>query len=571
MKKESLIRVSLGNSGLTPSGMGELGSNLYIGSAKTLYQVNLSNGTLTAIGNASITYRGFGATTSSLYAISESTYNLYSINAATGVATLIGPTGLGLAGAAVAMSAKAGALYATVDSGGGSILYSVSTSTGAAAMIGNTGLSQIGSMVYQNGLLYAGTEGGALYTLDPATGKPTFVANTGINPWGLGEPASTFSRLHAFSNGQDGAYPLAGLTKDRAGNLYGTASGGGLGYGTVYKLTYKGSGWTFGPLYEFQEGNDGAFPDAPVTIGPDGSLYGTANQGGPDGDGTVYRLRPPVTACRAALCPWSETQLYAFTGTGGDGYYPGHGGVVFDSAGNLYGTLTRGGAHNAGAAYELTPSGPPWTEKVIYSFQSATDGCTPYAGLIFDKSGNLYGTNYGCGFNGYGTVYHLSYSGSWTLGVLYAFQNGVGNPPDGANPYGGLIFDASGNAYGTTAHGGSGGGTVFELMPSNGGWNFTTIYDFPSSGYGPYGGLVIDAAGNLYGTTYSEGNYRSGTVFELTPSNGGWIYTDLYEFADGQDGAYPYGSLVLDAAGNLYGTASSGGNGLGTVFEVTPN
>jgi outer membrane protein assembly factor BamB len=177
-------------------------------------------------------------------------YNLYSVNAANGAATLIGPTGLNLAGAAAAMSANTGALFAAVDSGGGSILYSVNTSTGAAAMIGNTGVTQIGAMVYQNGFLYAATEGGVLYTLDPATGKATFVANTGIDTWGMALPASTFTVLHPFTNGVDGGVPEAGLTFDRAGNLYGTASAGGNGgnncpaggCGTVFKLTHKGSG-----------------------------------------------------------------------------------------------------------------------------------------------------------------------------------------------------------------------------------------------------------------------------------------------------------------------------------------
>ena len=469
----------LGNSGVTPAGMGELGSNLYIGSGKTLYQVNPSSGALTDIGNASITYRGFGATTSSLYAFSESTYNLYSINAATGAATLIGPTGLNVAGAAVAMSANAGALYAAVDSGGGSILYSVSISTGAAATIGNTGLTQVGSMVYRNGLLYAGTEGGVLYTLDPATGKPTFVANTGINPWGMALPASTFSLLHKFSNGQDGGTPLAGLTFDRAGNLYGTAAfGGSSSSGTVYKLTHKGSGWTFSPLYEFEGGNDGAFPEAPVTIGSDGSLYGVTNEGGNMQSGTVFRLRPPATSCRSALCFWTETQLYVFTGSGGDGYYPGYGAVIFDSAGNLYGTTIGGGKHNEGSVYKLTPAGPPWMETVLHSFAANPDGCHPYGGLIFDPAGNLYGTTYQCGVNSAGTVYQLTPAGnSWTEGILYAFEGQSDN--DGASPYGGLILDPSGNLYGTTSHGGMGGGTVFELMPSNGGWDYSQIYEFP--------------------------------------------------------------------------------------------
>jgi hypothetical protein len=301
-------------------------------------------------------------------------------------------------------------------------------------------------------------------------------------------------------------------------------------------------------------------------------LYGTTDQGGNGNNGTVYRLRPQPTSCKAVLCFWTETQLYAFTGTDGDGYWPGYGGVVFDNACNLYDTTIDGGKHGDGIVYELTPSGPPWTETVLYPFAGSPDGCHPYASLVFDPAGNLYGTTYQCGSNAYGTVYQLTPGGNnWIEGILYAFEDGGGNPPDGANPYGGLIFDASGNAYGTTSRGGSGGGTVFEFTLSNGNWMFTTIYDLPGTNAGPYSGLVMDAAGNLYGTTNSGGPYRSGTVFELTASNGSWIYTELYDFTGGMDGANPYGSLVLDAAGNLYGTTSLGGNGYGTVFEVTPN
>src|SRR5208283_875339 len=183
-------------------------------------------------------------------------------------------------------------------------------------------------------------------------------------------------------------------------------------------------------------------PQAPVAVGPNGSLYGTTENGGSqncsEGCGTVFNLKPPVTACRAALCPWSVTQLYAFTGPGSDGYYPGYGGVVFDSTGNLYDTTISGGS-GEGTVYELTPSGPPWKEEVLYKFTGNPDGRQPYAGLIFDQSGSLYGTTY-YGGSGYGTVYQLMPGSMWTEGVLYPFQDGVGNPLDGANPYGGLIF-----------------------------------------------------------------------------------------------------------------------------------
>jgi uncharacterized repeat protein (TIGR03803 family) len=202
--------------------------------------------------------------------------------------------------------------------------------------------------------------------------------------------------------------------------------------------------------------------------------------------------------------------------------------------------------------------------------------------VIFDSAGNLYGTTYSGGANNCGTVYELSPSGStWTETVLYSFQCGFG-VPDGGAPVGGLIFDAAGNLYGTTNIGGTNnGGTVFELSPSGGGnWTFQVLYGLPYNGdfdfiyYGPTGSLAMDAAGNLYGTGLMDGASGSGNVFKLTPSNGSWIYTDLYDFR-GPEGAYPWGDVVLDAHGNLYGTASAGGenqcngNGCGVVWEVT--
>ncbi len=565
-----------GSPGSVSSGLAELGSNLYTGTyhGNTLYRVNL-DGSITMIGNGSISggggYRCTGATTASLYGF-DVNLNLYSINAATGATTMIGP--LGVSGSDLGCSANGAVLYATLDNASQSCptstLYSINTSSGAATTIGCTGVANINDLVYQNGVLYGNAQDGNLYTLNTTTGTATFEASAGIVFSGMALPASTITLLHKFTNGQDGGTPLAGLTFDRAGNLYGTtAFGGSSTDGTVYKLTHKGSGWTFSPLYEFEGGNDGTFPEAPVTVGTDGSLYGVTSQGGPGNDGTVYRLRPPATSCRSALCFWTETQLYAFTGTNGDGYYPGYGAVIFDSAGNLYGTTIDGGKHNNGSVYKLTPAGPPWMESVIYSFAANPDGCHPYGGLTFDPAGDLYGTTYQCGVNSAGTVYQLTPSGNmWTEGILYAFEGQSEN--DGASPYGGLILDPSGNLFGTTSHGGIGGGTVFELTPSNGGWNYSQIYEFPGTHLGPYGGLVRDSAGNLYGTTYAGGPYSSGTVFELMPSNGGWIYSELYDFTGGMDGAGPYGSLVLDAAGNLYGTTSAGGNAYGTIFELMP-
>ncbi len=386
--------------------------------------------------------------------------------------------------------------------------------------------------------------------------------------------AQTFKVIHNFANGQDGAQPYAGLTMDAAGNLYGTTFGnlgGRYGNGSVFKLKHFGSGWVVNPLYDYTGGDDGAWPWGRVAVAKDGTLYGTTWTGGAAGVGIVFHLRPSPTAPTSALAPWNETISYFFTG-GSDGGAP-QGDLTFDQAGNIYGITNYGGDAGNGVVYELTPSGGGWKQTVLYSFQGTDDGANPYGGVVFDEVGNLYSVvNYGGTSNG-GAVYELSPSGlGWTETTLYDFTGGN----DGATPFGGLIIDASGNLYGTTAFGGmGGGGTVFELTPVNGGgWSFNTIYSFSGTGYpnyGPLDKLAMDAAGNLYGTTYQDGAYQAGSVFMLTPAGGGWTYTSLHDFTGGSDGANPISNLIFDTSGNLYGTASAGGaSGYGVVFEITP-
>ncbi|MGA2903407.1 MAG: choice-of-anchor tandem repeat GloVer-containing protein [Candidatus Korobacteraceae bacterium] len=247
------------------------------------------------------------------------------------------------------------------------------------------------------------------------------------------------------------------------------------------------------------------------------------------------------------------------------------------AAGNLYGTTQYGGSANAGVVFKLTPSGSGWSESVLHSFTGEpTDGSQPTSGLVLDAAGNLYGATIGGGSNNNGRVFQLMPSGSgWTENILHSFNFET----DGLNPYGGLIFDHSGNLYGSTAFAALGDGTVFELAPSGGEWIFTTLYNLTSGQAGlpgSLGTLALDAAGNLYGTTYegglSEGciGYGCGTVFELAPSSGGWAYSLLHEFLGGQDGSNPAGGLILDPQGNLYGTASTGAYGYGAVWELTP-
>jgi uncharacterized repeat protein (TIGR03803 family) len=402
--------------------------------------------------------------------------------------------------------------------------------------------------------------------------------------------AQYFTTLHSFG-GRDGALPAAGLTMDAAGNLYGTTyNGGTAGYGSVFKLVHTGGSWILHPLYSFQSGNDGAEPQAGVTIGPDGNLYGTTTRGGGSAaSGTIFKLSPPASVCRSTICPWIETILYRFSG-GSDGNRPMDP-VVFDRVGNLYGTTWYGGSDGCGGSgcgvvFKLTRSGSSWTETVLYSFQDSPDGAYPISGLVFDQAGNLYGTtseggggsNCSIGTTGCGTVFQLAPSGSgWTETVLYRFTGEA----DGSYASGGLIFDNAGNLYGTTVFGLTGNGTVFELTPSGGQWTYTLLYTLMSGESfegGPLGTLAMDTTGNLYGTTF-EGGYISaglcvfgcGTVFKLAPFGGGWIYSLLYRFIGSTDGALPYDGLILDRNGHLYGTTSeAGAGGQGTVFELTP-
>ena len=321
------------------------------------------------------------------------------------------------------------------------------------------------------------------------------------------------------------------------------------------------------------QGSDGFQPYAGITIGPNGSLYGTTNVGGgsggcePGGCGTVFNLTPPPHFSAHVLGGWSQTTLYRFTG-GLDGGYPGYGDLVFDSTGNIYGTVGEFGPGGVGAVYKLTSSGGNWVESVL-----AGVGPSPEGAVLFDQAGNIYSTTSDGGTDNNGTVFELTPNGSgWTQSTLYTFGSGTG----GANPISGLIFDQAGNLYGSTPTGGAGGGgTVYQLSASNGGWAFSTLHSFSSTcgcDTGPYANLTMDASGNLYGTAPEEGIYGYGVVFELSPHpDGSWTYTDLYDFTGEADGKYPAGGVVFDSSGNLYSTTYSGGaDGYGTVWEITP-
>ncbi len=399
----------------------------------------------------------------------------------------------------------------------------------------------------------------------------------------LGNPmqAQTFTVLHDFL-GPEGGFPEGGLALDRGGNLYGTTRDGGIGAGNVYKLSNR-HGWVLTPLYNFQSGPDGVDPESGVVFGPDGSLYGTTwnggNRGCTLGCGTIFNVRPPNTAPSSALTLWVETVLHRFQGPP-DAQNPSYGALVFDQNGVGYGTTPFGGGPSGcgagcGTVYKMTGSGDQWTETLLYAFAGGSDGEQPYGGVIFDNAGNLYGTTYSGGQYGNGTVFELTASnGGWTKTILYQFTGGQ----DGAQPAAALLRDSAGNLYGSTTTGGTlgAGGTVFEISPSGGGWTFSVIHGF-GGGVGPFAPLTQDTAGNLYGTTNNGGTHGFGVVFKLSPSGSGWTYTVLHDFTGGADGGLPMSPAVVAPDGVLYGTTYEGGNltvcghsGCGVVWQITP-
>jgi len=376
--------------------------------------------------------------------------------------------------------------------------------------------------------------------------------------------AQSYSVLANFT-GTNGNNPLY-VTLDEAGNLYGTTYYGGRygtsGPGTVFRLTRHASTWIFTSLYDFSGQADGGKPYGGVVFGPDGALYGTAASGGLYGYGVVYKLQPPPSRCTTVVCYWTETVLYNFDLS--DGSAP-QGNLTFDHAGNIYGTALYGGYGGAGVAYKLSPSQGQWNLTVLHSFTNGSDGGIPVDGMIFDQAGNLYGTSEGGSYN-LGVVYELTLGTSgWSETVLHNFAGGT----DGEYPAG-LAMDSHGNIYGIT--GGSGDpnwGTIFELQPTTNGFSYSVLYAFTPQLGGEPGFTnvpILYSTGNLY----SALTFGPGLVFELSPSDGSWNFTTLHNFS-GQDGHNPGGGMALDAQGNLYGTAEGGGTGgFGIVWEITP-
>jgi uncharacterized repeat protein (TIGR03803 family) len=340
-----------------------------------------------------------------------------------------------------------------------------------------------------------------------------------------------------------GTAPWAGVITDSLGNVYGTAVNGGAGgFGTVFELAHGSS--TLTTVASFNNAN-GDNPYGALVMDSSGNLYGTTYTGGSSSDGTVFEV---------AAGSGTITALASFSGRNGANPYSG---LVLDGSGNLYGTTSAGGASNDGTVFEVAAGSG--TITTLASF-NGTNGATPHGPLIMDSSGNLYGTSYAGGSSSDGTVFELAH-GSGTITTLASF-----NGTNGANPYAGLVLDGSGNLYGTTSAGGSSSdGTVFEVAAGSG--TITTLASFNgTNGTTPYGALVMDSSGDLFGTTSAGGASNDGTVFEL--AHGSSTITTLASFS-GANGANPHSSLWKDSSGDLFGTTVGGGTaGSGTLFEL---
>jgi uncharacterized repeat protein (TIGR03803 family) len=366
----------------------------------------------------------------------------------------------------------------------------------------------------------------------------TFAAVFAVNS----AAGATLATVALFQN-TNGANPIGGVIADASGNLYGTTqNGGAFNDGTVFQVA--GGTHAISTLVSFKNSN-GAYPTAGLIADAAGNLYGTTQSGGANGVGVVFE----VAAGTHAL-----STLATFNNV--NGAVP-KAGLIADAAGNLYGTTQSGGANGVGTVFEVGAG--THALSTLATFDNS-NGAAPFAGLVADTTGNLYGTTYRGGANDAGTVFQVV-AGTHVFSTLATF-----NGSNGANPFGVLIADTAGNLYGTTFRGGvNNGGTVFEVAAGT--HLFATLASFDvGDGYGPVAGLTVDAAGNLYGTTYGGGPNNYGMVFEIAAGTHAPLTLALF---DGSDGLEPHSVLIADAAGNLYGTTGYGGpHNFGTVFEL---
>jgi uncharacterized repeat protein (TIGR03803 family) len=406
------------------------------------------------------------------------------------------------------------------------------------------------------------------------------LASICVLTFALAGHAQTFKVIHNFGQTADGTSPFDAVVGDGSGNLYGVTFSGpqsqecfGQGCGTAFKLSPNTDGtWSETILYEFQGGSDGFEPVFPVILDPKGNVYGTTQGIYPD-IGIVFEL------VRNSDGTYTKQTLHAFSD-------PMHQlepySLTWDGPGRILGTTVAGGQFQLGGVFQLgRASALNWYEREPFDFSNNFSVAGP---LLLDGEGTIYGASFSGGDSDNGAIFKLSSTDglNWDLTVLYSFAGGT----DGVHPYAGLIFDQQGNLYGTTLMGGSAGlGTVFELMPTaDGGWSESVLYTFQSidDGFYPYSGVSFDLAGNLYGVTVSGGeNNGRGIVFELTRSpGGGWSKQAIHTFT-GPDGDTPYnvGRPYIDSNGNIFGTALVGGSGrncnnpqygCGVVWEISP-
>jgi uncharacterized repeat protein (TIGR03803 family) len=415
-----------------------------------------------------------------------------------------------------------------------------------------------------------------------------------------GQNSTGFDATLFSFGGTNGSLPSS-LTRDAAGNMYGTTFTGGLrcGCGTVFKLSHPTPNhplWTQTVLHEFAGGLDGIGPDSALLIDAYGALYGTTANGGTigvciPGCGTVFKLTPP----QAGGTTWAESILHTFSGVNGDGISPVFANLL-EVNGALLGTTSTGGSGGGGTIFELSPgisAGTAWAQTNVHAFpnkRGSNDGGSPNAGLIA-VGGAFYGTTTvgggnGCGGIGCGTVYRLTPPTAvlprWTETVIHSF-----NGTDGSLPALAIVADATGALYGTTVYGGDlacsngrGCGTVYKLTPplaARAPWTVSMLRFFHgTTGYLPYSGLISDTNGNLYGSTEGGGTSGAGTIFKLTASTRGapqWTTSTIGAFSDGSSGGFPAGNLVLAPSGAIYGVTSGGGLqpcACGVVFSLAP-
>jgi uncharacterized repeat protein (TIGR03803 family) len=416
--------------------------------------------------------------------------------------------------------------------------------------------------------------------------------------------AGAYKQIHRFCTQaacSDGAYPQAGVTPDGAGNFYGTTyfggegDCGGYGCGTAFKLSPKANGkFKFSLLYRFcNESNcdDGALPMAGLIVDTAGNLYGTANVGGGNGAGSAFEIKRNSHGKQTFkvlhhFC--AETNCNDGGGPQFDGLtYQGQAsGALYDGTSPLYGTGFVGGSGGLGVVYALNPPAAgksKWREKVLYNFCTQTgtagrnragrsgsaspsgscaDGNLPARGLLLDSAGNLYGTTQSGGAGDNGVIFELSKSGkTWSETILYNVCADGGSCPDGTYPSSPLIMDGSGNLYGSMVNGAtSGSGVIFKVVPNGASSTYSVLYDFCSQsgcadGQEPFGHLLMDAGGNIFGTAEIGGAYGLGTVYELS-SSGISVLHSFCRNSGCTDGAIPTGGLIADGSGNLYGTTS---------------